>query len=368
MSPRERVLAALRHREPDRVPFSWGLGVTREMSARMREVCAADGYSFDALRRATEELPTIAPRYAGPHLPERTDIWGIRRAAVSYAGGEYDEIEYYPLAAAESPADLDAHTFPNPDWFDFSGMRAELERRDPEHHRAWRAAIGVSGNILEQYTWMTGLEQTLVNLLVNPELVHAALDRVTAYFEAMAERAVEAVGDWIDVFYFADDLGGQSTLLMSRETYREMIQPYHRRAIAHAKSILPGSRAMFHTDGAVFDIVPDLLDAGVDILEAVQTDADGMDPSRLKSAYGEKLSFHGGIPVQSLLPHGTVDEVRRGCRRLVSIFGSGGGYIAAPTHAVQVGTPPRNLFAMLETVLGEGDLARAVETARRAST
>ncbi|MFW6212586.1 MAG: uroporphyrinogen decarboxylase family protein [Spirochaetota bacterium] len=174
----------------------------------------------------------------------------------------------------------------------------------------------------------------------------------------------EAVVDYIDIFYFADDLGGQSTLLMSRETYRDVIQPYHAQLIARSKQLLPSSKAMFHTDGAVFDIIPDLLDAGVEILEAVQTDAAGMEPVRLKQAFGDRLCFHGGIPVQSLLPNEDTATVRLRCKELVRVFGNGGGYVAAPTHAIQHGTPPENVMAMLETVLGPADFAAALEAAR----
>jgi uroporphyrinogen decarboxylase len=151
---------------------------------------------------------------------------------------------------------------------------------------------------------------------------------------------------------------------MSPNTYREMVQPYHRRLIEHAKRLLPAGKAMYHTDGAVFDIVPDLLDAGVDILEAVQVDATGMDPARLKSTYGDRLCFQGGMAVQSLLPHGTPPQVREQCRHLVETFGDGGGYIAAPTHAIQVGTPVENVFAMLESVLGAEELEAAIERTR----
>jgi uroporphyrinogen decarboxylase len=123
------------------------------------------------------------------------------------------------------------------------------------------------------------------------------------------------------------------------------------------------NRRQSYGDGAVFDILPDLLDAGVDMLEAVQTDAAGMDPQRLKTAFGDRLGFHGGISVQSLLPHGDIATVERECRRLVDVLGQGGGYIAAPSHAIQVGTPPENVAAMLRAVLGEEDFVAACRSA-----
>ncbi len=121
---------------------------------------------------------------------------------------------------------------------------------------------------------------------------------------------------------------------------------------------------MYHSDGAVFDILPDLMEAGVEVLEAVQTDADGMAPERLKAAYGDRLAFHGGIAVQSLLPNADEATVFAECRNLIDVFGEGGGYIAAPTHAIQMGTPPENVLAMLRAVLGEADYEAAVTKAR----
>lgn len=364
MTPRERVLSAIHHAEPDRVPFSWGLGITPEMAREMDYSCRRRGYTFADLRRETEDVFTISPEYDGPDLPARTDYWGVRRAAVSYAGGAYDEVEHYPLADVETVGDLADYPWPRADWFDFASLPGQVRAADPGHRRAHRAGIPISGNPLERYTWLTGLEQTLVNLLMYPDLVHHAMERITAFFLDMMERAVAAVGEYIDVFYFADDLGGQTALLMSRETYRETVQPFHQRLIRRSKELLPQSKAMFHTDGAVFEIIPDLIDAGVDILEAVQTDAAGMDPERLKNTFGDRLCFHGGIAVQSLLPNSTVDEVRRRCRELVGVLGLGGGYIAAPTHAVQYGTPVENVLAMLETVLGEKDFGEAVRRAK----
>jgi uroporphyrinogen decarboxylase len=148
---------------------------------------------------------------------------------------------------------------------------------------------------------------------------------------------------------------------MSRETYRAVLQPFHRRLVDAVRQCAPQAFCLFHSDGAVFDIIPDLLDAGIDTLEAVQTDAAGMDPASLKRAYGARLSFQGAISVQHLLPHGDSETVARECGKLVSILGAGGGYIAAPSHAIQVGTPPGNVIAMLRAVLG----AAAVDDAMR---
>ena len=364
MTGRERVLAALAHREPDRVPFSWGFGPTREMSAVLERDLAGRGIDWATLRFAAEDILTATPDYTGPRLPANVDVWGVRRRPVSYGGGAYDEIVGPPLAGVTDPRAVASYPWPDPDWFDWKGFRRRLLEPDPGRTKARRLGLVASGRPLEEYTWLTGLEETLVNLVLNPELVHAALSRICDFFCEMQRRAADACGDLIDLVFLADDLAGQRGLLFSRDTYRAMLQPHHRRLIDSARRLFPGARVIYHTDGAVFEIIPDLLDAGVDVLEAVQVDAAGMEPARLKAAYGARLSFQGAIAVQSLLPRADEATVARECRRLVDVLGRGGGYIAAPSHAVQVGTPTANVLAMLRAVLGGADYERALREAR----
>ena len=339
------------------------------MTVVLVDFLAARGLDWGTLRDEVDDIRKVTPVYTGPVLPPDTDIWGIRRRSQSYGAGEYNEIAYYPLAGVIDPAVLDDYPWPDPSAHDFHGFRDQVitEIRGLEgqpHYRAAKLAISACGNPFEIYCWMTGLEESLVNVLLNPDLVRVALDRISAYFAATMSQALAVAGDLIDILYFADDLGGQRGLLLSRRAYREVIQPCHARLFGLGKELAPQAAVMFHTDGAVFDVLPDLIDAGVDVLEAVQTDAAGMEPERLKAAYGDRLAFHGGIPVQSLLPNADAATVYAECRRLVEVLGARGGYIAAPTHAVQVGTPPENVLAMLRAVLGDADYESAVATAR----
>lgn len=204
----------------------------------------------------------------------------------------------------------------------------------------------------------------MVNLLIRPEVVRAALSHITDFFAVKMRRSLTEIGNELDLVYFADDLGGQQTLLFSPETYRAILKPFHRRLFQQARALVPSAAVMYHSDGAVSEILDDLIEAGIDVLEAVQVDAAGMEPARLKRFFGDRISFHGGISVQSLLINENPETVTRRCRKLVATFGAGGGYIAAPTHAIQVGTPPENVLAMLRGVLGASDFEVAVQTAR----
>jgi len=360
-TPRARVLTALAHKTPVRVPFSWGFGPTTEMAAVLTAYCRMLGVDWARLQVATEDIRRVNPRYIGVSLPPEIDIWGIRRAVTNYNHGFYDEISVYPLAGYDDPAALAKYPWPHPIWFGYATLREEILGPDPQRRHAVNL---LAGNPFETYCWMTGLEEALMNLLVAPELVTAALDRITGFYEQKLARALRATGNLVDIVFMADDLGGQLGLLCARETYRAVIQPFHRRLVATARQYAPAAQVMFHTDGAVFEIIPDLLDTGIDILEAVQTDAAQMDPAALKATYGKHLSFHGAISVQQLLPNGTPESVAQACHELVKTLGANGGYIAAPSHAIQVGTPPENVLAMLRAVLGEADYATALESAR----
>jgi uroporphyrinogen decarboxylase len=364
MTPRERVRTALTHRQPDRTPFAWNFGPTPEMARTLTSTLAAQGIDWPTLRDVVDDVRTISPRYLGPPLPPDTDAWGIGRAAQSYGDGSYDEIAHHPLAGVTDPDELDAYPWPDPALYDYEELPNQVARVDPEGRWARKLAIDACGNPFEIYTWMTGLEETMVNLLIRPEVVRTALAHITDVFAEKMRRSLAQIGNELDLIYFADDLGGQRTLLFSPETYRSVLQPFHRRLFQQARAIAPRAAVMYHSDGAVVDILDDLIDAGIDVLEAVQVDAAGMDPVRLKWAFGDRLSFHGGISVQSLLVHEDAETVFTRCRDLVATFGMGGGYIAAPTHAIQVGTPPENVLAMLRAVLGEADFDAAVRAAR----
>jgi uroporphyrinogen decarboxylase len=362
-SPRERVHRALAHQATPRAPFSWGFGPTPEMAAVLRAYLAERGIDWWRLRCITDDALPVSPRYGGPALSKGTDIWGIQRQTQSYGLGAYDEISLYPLAGVTDPAQLASYPWPDPEAYDHEGLREQIQAADPNNLRAHKLSIDTCGNVFEIYCWMTGLEEALTNLILNPALVHAALAKIAGFFERKLCLALPRCADLIDILYYADDLGSQRNLLMSRQVYRRVLQPYHARLYQAGKTLAPHATVMMHSDGAVFDILPDLIEAGLEMLEAVQVDAKGMAPEALKAAYGRQLGFHGGISVQSLLPHGDATTVYKECQRLVEVFAAGGGYIAAPTHAVQAGTPPENVLAMLRAVLGEDDFAAACDGA-----
>lgn len=352
MTGRERVRKALDFETTDRIPIAMVCsGVNEptrtELDAYLRE---ARGTSLARFLHETIDIVGVGPDYIGPELAEGEDHWGVRRKPVQQALGEYDEIYHYPLKGAESLADIEKHRWPSPDWFDYSVIPGKIERVLRERERAVMAS---NGNIFESSWYMRGMDTLMMDFVLNPEIAHAIAGRVTSFYLEYFERILEAGQGEFDLAFTADDLGGQNGLLISREMWEEFIKPYHERLneVVHRSS----AKVIYHTDGAVSEVVDGLVDMGIDVLQALQFDAAGMDPDDLKSRFGGPegggLCFEGGVSVQHTLPHLSPDDVGSEVKRLISTLGRGGGYILGPSHAIQAGTPVENIVAMFDTAL-----------------
>ncbi|MBN1933404.1 MAG: hypothetical protein JW934_02000 [Anaerolineae bacterium] len=350
LSSRERVRLALNHQETDRIPVAMvcsGINppAHRALEAYLRRERGIDVPTYlDGLI----DVAQVGPAYVGPPLESSEDIWGVRRKAVEYgvgpAAGSYDEIDRYPLAGVQSIDDLAQHRWPTTEWFDYTVLPERIRSMQKEGERCLMIA---NGNIFETAWYMRGFERMFMDFVLDPELAHAILSRVAEFYVAHFTRMLEAADGGVDLAFTADDIGGQSGLLMSLPMWAEFIKPYHARL---NRAIHPFEvKVIYHTDGAVMDAVGGLIEMGIDVLQALQFSAEGMAPAILKTQYGDRLCFEGGVSVQTTLPFGTVDEVRAEAEMLISTLGRGGGYILGPSHAIQAGTPPENVVAMFDT-------------------
>ena len=178
-------------------------------------------------------------------------------------------------------------------------------------------------------------------------LAHGIFRRVTDFYLEYFRRILTSARGEIDLVFTADDLGSQRGLLMSLEMWAQFIKPYHVELNALIHSF--GARVIYHSDGSIMEAAPGLIGMGIDCLQALQFSAEGMDPVVLKERYGDRLSFEGGISVQTTLAFGSVEQVEEEVRERIRVLGRGGGYILGPSHAIQAGTPAENIVAMFDT-------------------
>jgi len=304
-------------------------------------LCGHLGCTYDQmLARLHIDTPFgVGGRYVGPTPPPGEDIWGLRHTTVSHGAGAYDEVTNAPLALYESVADIEAdYHWPSPDDWDYSHLREQIRSQD---HRPIR---GGGSEPFLLYKSLRGDAQAYIDLVENPEVVDYCLDRLFALAYQDTLRIFEAIPGKVLLTYVAEDLGMQRSLLISR-------QHIHRFLLPRMKQIMDlthqaGAYVFHHDDGAIREILPDLLDAGIDLLNPIQWRLPGMAREDLKADFGDRVIFHGAIDNQSTLPFGSVEDVRREVTDNFCILGAGGGYILAPCHNIQDVTPPENIVAM----------------------
>ena len=343
MNSRERMLAAINRQPLDRIPTDiWATG---EVWAKLRNHFGANSDIKAALH--IDAFAGAAPAYIGPALPqaapdETVNFWGIRTRRVPHEGGAYDEQSFYPLAGARTIDDLNAYAWPDAGWFDYAGMRAQIEA-------AGKTRAVQCGYMAPFYyhNLLRGLEQSLMDLFLEPEFTHFLVGRITDFFLDYHRRMFTACAGLIDVAQVTDDLGSQTGPLISMELYREFYAPHHKRCIDLCHEF--GIKVLHHDDGSCRPFLPLLLDMGIDILNPVQWTCPGMEMRELKAEFGKRVCFHGAVENQRILPFGTPAEVRAEVRHCIDALAADGtGYILAPCHNLQVNTPVANIVAMYD--------------------
>lgn len=342
MTPRERWIALLSGERPDRLPTDYW--ATPEVHARLKAAlgCADDESLWNRL--GIDRVRHVGPRPPSPPGPVdgmRRDIWGVGYRDIDYGAGAYGEAALHPLAGDIAVRDVEAHPWPSPDDFDYSGIPAQL---DANAGRRFVQAGGYEPFLT--YCALRGMEQAYEDLLLNPSIADAVLGWLFAIHHEVNRRTWEAGRGRIDAMYLAEDLGGQTGPLFSLDVYRRFLLPGQRAMAALARSY--GVRVFYHTDGAARAFLPDLIDVvGIDVLNPIQWRCPGMDVVGLARDFGERVVFHGAVDNQQTMPFGTPGEVRAQVHDLARQF-RGARWICAPCHNLQPVTPIENIVALYE--------------------
>jgi len=340
MTPRERWLAVLKGKKPDRVPMDYW--ATEEATKKLMNYLKCDNEEELFKRLHIDRVIKVKPRYIGPSLAENTDIFGRRFQNVSYGAGVQEKCVYYPLAKYKTVKEIkQSYQWPSPDWYDYSEIPGQIIGKED-----YPIQGGGSEPFLT-YKSLRGEEQAFMDLILNPEMVHFCLDKLFDFCYENTLRIYETIPDKVMITYVAEDLGSQEDLMYSPEQIHQFFIPRMKRMMDLAHQA--GAFVFHHSDGAIQKIIPDMIEAGIDILNPIQWRCKGMQRKGLKRDFGDKIVFHGGMDNQYTLAFGSKEEVRQEVIDNLRILGKGGGYILAPCHNIQVVSPPENIVTMYET-------------------
>ena len=381
MTPRERLLTALDHREPDRVPIDLGgnqtgihklayqklidfLGIREEIAimdavqqlakpseAVLERLHVDTRYVWAGGARSSPMRGIVQRERDGRLWHDLTDEFGVTWSMPD-DHPYYMDISHSPLAGL-SLDEIKAYPFPKgDDPTRFEGLRDRVMQIRNE--TPYPVISGISGVVYEICWYMRGLENLFMDMMDQPQVLEGIIDRTLEFWLGWFRLFLDEVGDVVDVIMIGDDLSGQDGPLFPPRIYRSIVKPRQKRLVQYIKSRTK-AKIWYHTCGSAIEYIPDLLDNGIDILNPVQISARGMDPRWLKATYGDRLVlWGGGIDAQHVLPRATPDEVRSHVRRNLEAFKPGGGYVFNNVHNIQADVPPENVVALFDAALQFG--------------
>ncbi len=351
----ERFLLAMSHKEPDRVPIDYW--ATPEVNAKLLKRYGLSSQEqllqhFDVDFRYIE-----GPKYVGPELVVRPDgskedHYGVPRKHVAYGegdkGGTYSEVTEYPLEKAASIDQILSYPkWPKAEWFDYECVRQQAERA----RETGKVVVFMGDRLnrcaqLKPAMYVRGVEQILVDIMINPEIAKAIFSRIADFYAEYVRCTLEAAGGNIDILFTGDDFGTQENTFMSVDMWRDLLRDGFKRFIDIGHEF--GCKVAHHTCGCVHTLVEDFIACGLDILNPLQPNVAGMDYQKIKEQFGDRICFHGSISIQQTMPYGSADDVRSEVKDRMAKLAPGGGLIFCTAHNIQADTPIDNIEALFD--------------------
>ncbi|MBZ4677230.1 MAG: uroporphyrinogen-III decarboxylase [Anaerophaga sp.] len=348
MNHKERVLSALNHEEPDRVPvFYWAVPeFTEKMIARM-------GFSDkdEMLEQLGIDFRWVEPDYVGKSLVDKEnghkqDIWGVEYDLVGRGDLRYWEAVKFPLQGITDPAFLEDYPWPTSALFDFSTLPAQCEKY--KDYAIMTAPGYSSPGLFRIIQRLVGRDTFLDVMMYNPRFFNVLVEKVTGFYIDFIDKFFEATGNRVDLIRIADDFGAESGLIISYDAWNNYCRPAIEKFMDVPRKL--GVKFYMHSCGGVRKLVPEFISLGADVLDPIQTRAAGMAPEGLKKDFGQMITFSGGLDEELLLRKGTPHRVKEGVKELLDVMSPGGGFILGPSHKLKVETPVENVVAMYEAV------------------
>jgi uroporphyrinogen decarboxylase len=375
MTPRERVMLALNHQEPDRIPIDLGativssitktayLDLKKHLGMPVEEIKMLDyvqqlpyvdesllerfGVDFRLVQLPAATAPGLKVFEEGDYYAF-IDRWGSKLHMPKDGGLYFDWVDF-PFTEP-TMENLDNYKWPRPDPPEYiRELRKQAEYLYTHTDYALVGSAVIGGGIFEQPARVMGLENFLMALVADQKFADRLMEQITDIYIESCNSYLDEVGKYIQVFTCWDDVNTQDGWMIAPETYRRMIKPKERRLVEAIKK-KTDAKIFYHACGAAFDLIPDLIEIGFDILNPVQVSARGMDTKRLKQTYGKDIVFWGGgVDTQHVLPFGKPAEVVAEVKRRIDDLAPGGGFVFAAVHNIQAFVPPANIVAAFDT-------------------
>jgi len=364
MNSKERVLRAFRKKEgnPDRVPVQFDL-CRQHTEAFGKKLGIESDYAFSyyedlTYRISANEIRTrmgsdvvvVGGTVPTGYEPEivKDDItlneFGMHMKPTSL----YVEVVKCPLENVLAVSDIENYSFPDP----YAPGRFDKARRDIDKFGTEYFVIGdVEISLFEMAWHLTGLEKYMIGMMCEEPWIELLNDRVEEWSTGLA---MQLVSSGVDAIWLGEDLGSQTSTLISPEDWRIRFKPRHRRMIEKLRQVNPALIVIMHSDGAVAPLIDDFIEVGVDVYNPVQPNVPGSDPQELKDRYGDKICFFGGIDQQSLLPSGDIKKIRAEIKERIAILGKNRGYLLAPAHILQPDVSAETIEAMIQASFEQG--------------
>jgi len=334
MNPRERVLAAVSHKEPDRLPAFCGRIDDPDYWL--------DSFNVSSERelRSLWELDLQKTSYSKVlRKPENKTIWGCDD---NWDAG-YSDAKIPPLAGAEKLSDIENHPWPTIDQVDFDEMSRQIDSLDDDRVRI--GSIGFEALLCTLFD-LFGMETAMLNMHLEPRFIEASVEKIEGFLVPTIDGILKRDAKKLDFFWWGDDFSTQRGMMVSPEMWRKFLKPTYLRVFELIKSY--DVMVWFHSCGSFAPVIGDLVDGGMDVWETVQAHLEGNDPAELKKNYGKDISFFGAINCQKTLPFGSTEDVRKEVRERFRVLGKGGGYIVGPDHSIQKNMPWQNIEALFD--------------------
>jgi uroporphyrinogen decarboxylase len=380
MNSRERVMCALNHQEPDRIPIDLGATIVSSIVKKsyvelkqylglpLEEIKMLDyvqqlpyvdeallerfGVDFRLVQLPAATAPGLSIFEEGDYYAF-IDRWGSKLHMPKQGGLYFDWVDF-PIKEPTIQA-LDNYKWPRPDAPEYIAQLREQAKflyENTDYALVGSAIIG--GGIFEQPARVMGMENFLMALVSEPKFADRLMEQITDIYIESCNNYLDQVGQCVQVFVYYDDMNTQDGWLIRPELYRRMVKPKQRRLVEAIKKKTP-AKLFFHGCGATYDLIPDLIDLGFDILNPVQVSARGMDTKKLKQEFGRDIVFWGGgVDTQRVLPFGTPRQVAEEVKRRIDDLAPGGGFVFAAVHNIQAFVPPENIVTAFDTALEYG--------------